>query len=151
MTDAMGEHSQGAAPASGLVTAAAFSFLSAASGASPAAPSDPQIHREVVQRAPISGSGLELVAYRITYPPGASAPSHCHPTVGIGYVIVGEFESQFLGGPITHMRAGDTFMDEAVTEHVLFRNPSNTAPLVFVIVYALPPGAAPLQVGQSCG
>jgi len=40
-------------------------------------------------------------------------------------------------------------MDEAVTEHVLFRNPSKTAPLVFVIVYALPPGAAPLQVGLS--
>jgi quercetin dioxygenase-like cupin family protein len=137
-------------PASALATAAAFSFLSATSGVIHAAPSDTQIQREVVQRAPISSSGLELVAYRITVPPGASAPSHCHPAVGSGYVIAGEFESQFLGGPITHRRAGDTFMDEAVTEHVLFRNPSKTVPLVFVIVYALPPGAAALQVGQSC-
>jgi quercetin dioxygenase-like cupin family protein len=133
------------------VTAAAFCGLSATSGVVHAAASDPQIQREVVQRGPISGSGLELVAYRITYPPGASAPSHCHPAVGIGYVIAGEFESQFLGGPITHGRAGDTFMDEAVTEHVLFRNPSKTEPLVFVITYALSPSTAALQAGQSCG
>jgi quercetin dioxygenase-like cupin family protein len=134
-----------------LVTASAALPALATSGAIHAAPSDPQIQREVVQRGPISSSGLELVAYRITYPPGASAPSHCHPAVGIGYVIEGEFESQFLGGSITHKRAGDTFMDEAITEHVLFRNPSKTAPLVFLITYALPPGTAALQAGQSCG
>jgi quercetin dioxygenase-like cupin family protein len=134
-----------------LVTASAALPALATSGAIHATPPDPQIQREVVQRGPISSSGLELVAYRITYPPGASAPTHCHPAVGIGYVIEGEFESQFLGGPITHKRAGDTFMDEAITEHVLFRNPSKTAPLVFVITYALPPGTAALQARQSCG
>ena len=125
--------------------------LSATRAVTHPAPSDPQIRREVVQRAPISGSGLEMLEYRITVPPGASAPSHCHPAVGIGYVIAGEFESQFLGGPVTLRRAGDTFMDQAVTEHVLFRNPSKTAPLVFVIVYASPPGAPALQGGRSCG
>jgi quercetin dioxygenase-like cupin family protein len=146
----VGQRSQSAASASGLVAAAAFSFLSTTSGITQAAPSDPQIQREVIQRTPISGSALELVAYRITVPPGASAPPHCHPAVGMGYVIEGEFESQFLGGPITHKRAGDSFVDEALTEHVLFRNPSKTAPLLFVVVYVWPPGTPQQQPGQSC-
>ena len=133
-----------------VLLAAALSFLSAMSDVVHAAPPDPQIQREVIQRTPISSPGLELIAYRITVPPGASAPPHCHPAVGMGYVIEGEFESQFLGGPITHKRAGDSFMDEAVTEHVLFRNPSKTAPLVMLVVYALPPGTPQLQAGRSC-
>jgi quercetin dioxygenase-like cupin family protein len=133
-----------------VLLAAALSFLSAMSDVVHAAPPDPQIQREVIQRTPISSPGLELIAYRITVPPGASAPPHCHPAVGMGYVIEGEFESQFLGGPITQKRAGDSFMDEAVTEHVLFRNPSKTVSLVMVVVYVLPPGTPQLQPGQSC-
>jgi putative intracellular protease/amidase/quercetin dioxygenase-like cupin family protein len=129
---------------------AGLSLLGATSALVHAAPSPPQIQREVVERSTISGTGRELVAYRVTVPPGAIAPSHCHPEVGIGYVIEGEFESRFAGGAMTHKRAGETFIDDAVSEHVYFRNVSKTAPVVFVIMYALRPGEPQIQTGQSC-
>jgi putative intracellular protease/amidase/quercetin dioxygenase-like cupin family protein len=107
------------------------------------------MQRELLQRTPIADSNLELSIYRITLRPAVSVDAHCHPAVDVGYVIDGEFESQFEGGPVETKHAGESFVDEAA-EHVMFRNASATKPLIFLVTYVLPPGTPPIRFGASC-
>ena len=111
-------------------------------GAALAQPADPQ--RVLLGSTDVPGTTLETRLYLITYPPGASAPRHTHPVVGVGYVLDGEAESQFEGGSLVRFRAGDRFADLAATPHTLFRNPSTTKPLRFVIAYTIAKGAPTL-------
>src|SRR5688500_13955343 len=81
----------------------------------------------------------------IESPPLAEAPLHVHPAAGVGFVIEGTFESAFGDEPVTRVTAGHGFVDRAAVTHRVFRNPSATQPLRFVIAYTLPDGEAPLQ------
>jgi quercetin dioxygenase-like cupin family protein len=136
-----------------LSLAALFpSGLQAASAGAPANPAD-GITRELVQRTHLQSAALDLVdlvEYKISYPPGAAAPLHCHPVAGVGYIVAGEARSQFRDGPVRVLHAGDSFMDEAVTPHVVFENTSAKDRLVFVITYAIPPDTPTFLAGDSC-
>lgn len=105
----------------------------------------PAVTRTLLEQSDIPGTTLEHRLYRISYAPGASAPAHDHPVVGLGYVLIGEFDSQFAGEAVTHVRAGESFIDAANKPHTLFRNPSADTPLVFLVSYAIPKGQAALR------
>lgn len=105
-----------------------------------------KIQRVLLEHHDIEGTDMELRIYRIAYPPGASAPPHHHPVVGLGYVVKGHAHSVFEGEQPKDYSAGDSFEDRAITEHVEFRNASATEPLIFVIAYAIKKGENTLEV-----
>lgn len=126
-------------------------FLSFAHGDSnaSAANSGAQIRRTLLTQQNVAGApGLETQLWLIEYPPGATAPAHHHPVVGVGYVIEGEYESVFGDQPMTRVKAGESFVDQAQVEHRMFRNPSKDKPLRFVVAYTIPKGKQPVEMSE---
>jgi quercetin dioxygenase-like cupin family protein len=93
--------------------------------------------------------GWETRLYLIEYPPGASAPPHVHPAVGVGYVLEGRFESAFEGESTTTVEQGQTFVDRSNVVHSLFRNPDPDRPLKFLIAYTIRRGEPPLRAASG--
>jgi quercetin dioxygenase-like cupin family protein/DNA-binding beta-propeller fold protein YncE len=119
----------------------------ASSAAQAAPPASPGITRQLLDERPVEGTpGLKTQLWRIEYPPGASAPSHHHPVVGIGYVVEGAFDSAFAGAAPTHVTAGQSFVDPARVEHRLFRNASSQKALTFLVAYTIPEGTPILEL-----
>jgi len=108
------------------------------------------ITRKLLDERPVEGlPGMKTQLWRIDYPPGASAPSHHHPVVGIGYVIEGEFDSAFVGESPKHVSAGQSFVDPARIEHRMFRNASAQKPLTFLVAYTIPDGTPIMELSAA--
>ncbi|HEX4419052.1 MAG TPA: cupin domain-containing protein [Kofleriaceae bacterium] len=142
-------------PLAGMVAVTAVSACHAAAptepprGPAPSAtpPAPGAIRRSLIARRPATGlAGWETRLYLIEYPPGASAPPHTHPAVGVGLVLDGRFESAFGDEPTVQVEAGQGFVDQADTPHRVFRNLSPDHPLRFVIAYTLRAQDEPLHV-----
>lgn len=118
-------------------------------GAAPATTAS-GITRQLLEERPVAGApGMKTQLWRIEYAPGASAPRHHHPVVGIGFVTEGAFESTFAGQEPTRVRAGQSFVDLPGLEHRVFRNASAQQPLKFVIAYTLPEGTPTLELSAA--
>jgi len=121
-------------------------WLLAARTADAEAAQAPAIRRQLLDQRPVEGApGMETQLWLIDYPPGASAPSHHHPVVGIGYVVEGAFDSAFADQAQVHVSAGQSFVDPARLEHRLFRNSSSTQPLKMLVAYTIPSGTPPVE------
>ncbi|CAN5671581.1 hypothetical protein BH09MYX1_BH09MYX1_41230 [soil metagenome] len=119
--------------------------IKTASAAGTVAPRE--IRRTLVERRPATDlPGWETSLYLIEYPPGAIAPVHDHPVIGVGLVLEGRFESAFGDEPIVEVRAGEGFVDKAGITHRVFRNPSSDHVLRFVVAYTLRVGESPLRL-----
>lgn len=64
----------------------------------------------------------------VSYPPGLESKPHSHHGPVFVYVIEGTMELQVLGGPITTVKAGETFYEPPGGVHSVSRNASKTAP-----------------------
>ena len=95
------------------------------------------MRRTIIGRAPAQEAGWETRLYLIEYPPGAAAPPHVHPVVGVGWVIEGQFESALGDDAVTTVRAGQSFTDPAGVPHRVLRNTSTEHPLRFVTAYTI--------------
>ena len=105
------------------------------------------IRRTLIDRRPATDlDGWETRLYLIEYAPGAAAPPHAHPAVGVGLVLDGQFESAFGDAPLSRVRAGQGFIDQAAVPHRVFRNPSADRDLRFVIAYTLRAGDEPFHL-----
>jgi quercetin dioxygenase-like cupin family protein len=101
-------------------------------------PAPREIRRTLLSEQPIADlPGWDTRLYLIEYPPGAAAPPHVHPAVGVGYVLTGRFESAFEGEPPIVVEEGQSFVDAANVVHTLFRNPDSERPLRFLIAYTM--------------
>lgn len=78
--------------------------------------------------------------FLITLPPGAAAPVHTHPGIGVGYVLEGVYESQYEGESLQRFTAGDAIYDLAQTPHRVARNGSSTEPLRFIMTFIVKKG-----------
>jgi quercetin dioxygenase-like cupin family protein len=76
----------------------------------------------------------------ITLPPGAAAPVHAHPGIGVGYVLEGSYESQYEGEALQRFEAGDAIYDLAQTPHLIARNASDSLPLRFLMTFVVAKG-----------
>ena len=133
-----------------LAGSALFLALRSADAAATKAPAAAAIRRQLLDQRPAEGApGLETQLWLIDYPPGASAPSHHHPVVGIGYVIEGAFDSEFAGQAPLHVSAGQSFVDPARIEHRLFRNSSSSRPLKMLVAYTIPSGLPPVEFSAA--
>lgn len=135
----------------GSIVALASSALIACHAAAPMSASPAAagagVKRTLIERRPIADlPGWETGLYLIEYPPGAVAPVHTHPAIGVGLVLEGRFESAFGDEPVVEVHAGQGFVDQANVPHRLFRNPSADQSLRFVVAYTLRTGEPPLQL-----
>lgn len=134
--------------ASALLSLLPFALACAAAAAQPAAaqpagvptaaqPPEP-IRRTLLEHRDLPElPGWETRLYLIEYGPGVSAPVHHHPVPSMGYVLSGSFESAFDGQPPVVVREGQSFVDQALASHTLFRNLDPARPLRFVISYVV--------------
>jgi len=128
-----------------LYSAAATASLASAQPSGPGG-----IRRTLIGREPALGlPGWETRLYLIEYAPGAAAPLHAHPAVGVGLVLEGRFESAFADEPVVEVQAGQAFVDQAEVTHRVFRNPSADRVLRFVVAYTLRAGDEPLHLGPG--
>jgi quercetin dioxygenase-like cupin family protein len=140
---------------SAVIGAAALAALSACHDAkstnsatpSARAPLSGAIRRTLVDRRPATDlPGWETRLYLIEYPPGAAAPVHVHPAVGVGFVLEGSFESAFGDEAVAAVRAGQGFVDQAAVPHRVFRNPSPEHDLRFLVAYTLRANEEPFHL-----
>lgn len=109
-----------------------------------------EIRRTLIGSQPATGlPGWETRLYLIEYGPGAVAPLHIHPVVGVGYVLEGSFESEFGVEPRALVQTGERFTDPAGVPHRLFRNANADKPLRFLIAYTIRPGQQIFYPGSA--
>lgn len=109
-----------------------------------------EIRRTLVAGQPATGlPGWETRLYLIEYGPGAVAPVHIHPVVGVGRVLEGSFESAFGDAPPVQVHAGEGFVDQPAIVHRVFRNLSPDRPLRFLVAYTMRPNEPTLYPGSS--
>jgi quercetin dioxygenase-like cupin family protein len=73
--------------------------------------------RRVIQRAPSSIPGREIVQVETEIPAGVESGWHVHPGEEVGYIIAGEVEMKVEGRPTVILRAGDGFLIPPRTPH----------------------------------
>jgi quercetin dioxygenase-like cupin family protein len=104
-----------AAPASAQATQGA-----AATSAASERPRDDlagKLVRRIIQRAPSSIPGREIVQVETEIPAGVESGWHVHPGEEVGYIIAGEVEMKVEGRPTVILRAGDGFLIPPRTPH----------------------------------
>lgn len=75
------------------------------------------LSRRVVQRAPLSVEGRELVQVETTIPVGVESGWHTHPGEEIGYIVAGRIEMRVAGRETVVLKAGDGFLIPPNTPH----------------------------------
>lgn len=100
-----------------LAGSAALGAASLISAPLQAAPSEPardelagKLTRRVIQRAPLSVAGREIVQVETEIPAGVESGWHVHPGEEVGYIIAGEVEMMVRGRASVVLRAGDGFL-----------------------------------------
>ncbi len=96
-----------------------------------------EVSRTIIQRTAIEGSNEELRLMLVEFPPGYSSPAHIHPVVGLNYIVEGIAESQYEGEDLKTLNTGASYQDLANKKHLVFRNPSQTAALRFLVAYKI--------------
>ena len=122
-----------------ILSAVALATFAVQPGGAPAG-TNAQVERQVLQRVPIEGTDEELQMMLVTFPPGSQSQPHVHPVPGMNYIVAGTAESQYEGHPLERFKAGDSYLDLASVTHTVFRNPSRTEPLKFIIAYKIKKG-----------
>ncbi|MGD0959926.1 MAG: cupin domain-containing protein [Methylomonas sp.] len=102
----------------------------------------PEVSREIIQSTAIEGGDEEPRLILVEFPPEYASPAHVHPVVGLNYIIEGVAESQYEDEAVTTLHAGDSYQDPANKKHLVFRNPSKTEALRFIIACKIKKGAS---------
>jgi quercetin dioxygenase-like cupin family protein len=92
--------------AAGLIPAP----LQAGSSAPPPDELAGKLTRRVIQRAPLSVAGREIVQVETEIPAGVESGWHVHPGEEVGYIIAGEVEMMVQGRANVVLHAGDGFL-----------------------------------------
>jgi quercetin dioxygenase-like cupin family protein len=73
--------------------------------------------RRVIQRAPLSVPGREMVQVETEIPPGVESGWHVHPGEEVGYIIAGQVEMMVQGRANVILNPGDGFLIPPATPH----------------------------------
>jgi len=91
-----------------------------------------EVSRKVIERSDIPDSDEEIRLMLVEFPPAFSNVAHTHPVVGLCYVIEGIAESQYESEDKKVFHAGDSYQDQVIKKHQLFRNMSDVDSLKFI-------------------
>jgi quercetin dioxygenase-like cupin family protein len=106
-----------AAPVAAQTTQGAASDRTATSSERPRDDLAGKLVRRIIQRAPSSIPGREIVQVETEIPAGVESGWHVHPGEEVGYIIAGEVEMKVEGRPTVILRAGDGFLIPPRTPH----------------------------------
>jgi len=106
-----------AAPASAQTTQGAAGDRTSVASERPRDDLAGKLVRRVIQRAPSSIPGREIVQVETEIPAGVESGWHVHPGEEVGYIIAGEVEMRVEGRPTVILRAGDGFLIPPRTPH----------------------------------
>ncbi|MEH2508137.1 quercetin dioxygenase-like cupin family protein [Bradyrhizobium sp. AZCC 1578] len=73
--------------------------------------------RRIIQRAPSSIPGREIVQVETEIPAGVESGWHVHPGEEVGYIVAGNVEMKVQGRPTVILHAGDGFLIPPRTPH----------------------------------
>jgi quercetin dioxygenase-like cupin family protein len=76
-----------------------------------------KLARRVVQRAPLSVPGREIVQVETEIPLGVESGWHVHPGEEVGYIVEGQVEMKVQGRAIIVLKSGDGFLIPPMTPH----------------------------------
>ena len=76
-----------------------------------------KLSRRVVQRAPLSVPGRELVQVETEIPVGVESGWHVHPGEEVGYIVAGQIEMNVQGRAKVILKSGDGFLIPPRTPH----------------------------------
>ncbi len=105
----------------------------------------------ILQKELATHPGEQVSMTVVTYPPGTASKPHQHHGPVFVYVLEGTVELQITGGPLSTVKAGETFYEPPGAVHVVSRNASNKGPaklIAFIIgktgtpVTSAPPAVA---------
>lgn len=96
----------------------------------------------------LGGKPAKATFLEVTFGPGAAGTPHRHPGPVFGYVLEGEFETQFGDGPARTLKAGETFYEPTRTLHAVSRNPSAKAKTRVLAVMLHPRDAKELVIPE---
>lgn len=82
---------------------------------------------------PAALDNKEMRIIEIALEPGQASAPHRHNAHVYVYVLEGEIEMQVRGGPLTLLKAGDTFYENPEDIHQVSRNASNTEGARFLV------------------
>ncbi|NKB33798.1 MAG: cupin domain-containing protein [Pseudomonadales bacterium] len=85
----------------------------------------------------------EMRIIEIVMEPGQSSTPHRHNAHVYVYVLEGEIEMQVRGGPLTQLKAGETFYESPEDIHQVGRNLSTTERARFLVHMLKQAGAPP--------
>jgi quercetin dioxygenase-like cupin family protein len=106
-----------AAPASAQTTQGAAGDRTATSSDRPRDDLAGKLVRRVIQRAPSSIPGREIVQVETEIPVGVESGWHVHPGEEVGYIVAGNVEMKVQGRPTVILHAGDGFLIPPRTPH----------------------------------
>jgi quercetin dioxygenase-like cupin family protein len=128
--------------ASGLFFAAAALVATSDVRAQQPTPVPPVSRTDLLKQTLPSGDFRTVQAAVVELQPGAAAAIHRHDVAVLAYVLEGEVENRFIGGPALTHRAGDSWWEAPGTVHDVARNLSTTARARLLIVYIAEDGKA---------
>ena len=103
----------------------------------------PQSSRKILMTKDLSDfPGKEALVYVIEYPPGTNNVPHRHDAHVFLHILEGELNAQVKGGPLTVLKAGDTYYESPDDIHVVSRNPSSTVTAKAILFMVHKKGAA---------
>lgn len=112
-----------------------------ATGQQPATP--PGILRAAVMKRQLPVGDFRTVEVVVLdLAPAAGAPIHRHDVAVVAYVLAGEVENRFNGGPPERHVEGQSWWEAPGTVHNVARNVSATARARLLIVYVAESGKA---------
>jgi quercetin dioxygenase-like cupin family protein len=107
-------------PAEAVPAQTATTQGAAVSGSQAAAARDDlagKLNRRVVQRAPLSIAGREIVQVETLIPAGVESGWHTHPGEEVGYIVAGQVEMMVQGRANVVLQPGDGFIIPPRTPH----------------------------------
>ncbi|KAI1711850.1 cupin domain-containing protein [Ditylenchus destructor] len=80
--------------------------------------------------------GKTVTSLIVDYAPGEKAPAHHHGSAFVvGYVLSGELRSQWEGEPVRIYKAGEHFIEEPGSHHLIAENSSKIQDLKLLAVF----------------
>jgi quercetin dioxygenase-like cupin family protein len=86
--------------------------------------------------------GKSITAIRVSYAPGGKSGKHHHAGSVLAYVLSGEIRSENSAiGPAKVYKAGESFFEPPVSEHLVSENASATDPASLLAIFIADDGA----------
>jgi len=102
--------------------------------------------RDVIKQLLPGVPAKEITLIEVTYPPGASSPSHIHPDGVIAFVVSGSIVSKVNDGRERTYNVGDAWWEPPGAIHLVSRNASRSAPATLLAIYITPSGASAAEL-----